>query len=421
MPESQIESVILKNKKEWTMDGVNLHELAERYGTPLYVTSQRRIQERFENIREAFLSFNWNFEIKYAIKANSNPRIVEILSRMGAGADVSNLTEYEIALRGGVAKEKIVMTPNNLDKNSLSQASDYGLAINFDDINQMNLLGRKLPHTVSFRINPGVGKGEFQGTTTAGPDAKFGIPSERSLEAYRVARDQGAKKFGIHMMTGSNVLDADYFGFVAGKLFALVRKISNELGIEFEYVDLGGGFGVPYRSGEKELDLKKVAQGVWNSMNKNYEGYDGKLPKILLEPGRYLVADSTILIGRVTNVKEYGKRFIGTDLGMTTLLRPALYGAYHPIVVLADHGGAEREGKIVGQVCENTDVIVNWRSIPDVKIDDLIAVLNAGAYGYAMSMNFNGNLRSSEVLISNGKAYLVRKRETVEDLLQNVV
>lgn len=404
------------------LENTDLNEIADKYGTPLYVTSSNRIAENYSRINEAFSSRYKKFSIKYAVKANSNPHIISILASLGSGADVSNLNELIIAERSGVNIENMLMTPNNLGAMELREASKRGVAINFDDIGQMESISNFLPRTVSFRVNPGIGRGEFPGTVTAGPKAKFGIPEEHVGEAYNSAKENGAEKFGIQMMTGSNVLDPEYFGVVTSKLFEIVNEISDQIGITFDFIDIGGGFGIPYRQGESELDIQRVAELVTENLKVKFGDSGKEIPALFIEPGRYLVADSTVLLGTVTNVKSYGKTFVGTDAGMNTLLRPALYGAYHPLTLVKRlDEESSITADVVGQICENTDRIAEERELPNVVPGDRIAVFNAGAYGYAMSNQFNGHGRPAEVLIANGKDRLIRKRETLEDLVRNVV
>ncbi len=404
------------------IDGLQMTTLADKYGTPLYVTSESRIRENYRRLHKAFSRWFKNFSVKYAVKANSNPRIISILASEGSGADVSNINELKLAKMGGISPSSMLMSPNNLDRNELLEASNQGVAINFDDIPQMELIHDSMPKVVSFRVNPGVGRGEFPGTVTAGPEAKFGIPEGHILEAYRKSKELGGRRFGIQMMTGSNVLDAEYFKFITSRLFEITSKISTSLGIDFEFIDIGGGFGVPYRPGETVLPVEDVARMVFEGLNDSFSSVGKELPELFIEPGRYLVADSTVLLGRVTNVKSYGKTFVGTDMGMNTLLRPALYGAYHGVAV-ANRMDAMNDSKadIVGQICENTDRIAVERDMPKVSMGDLIAVFNAGAYGFTMSNQFNGHGKPAEVLISKGKDALIRKRETIDDLTRNVV
>lgn len=401
---------------------VNLLDLARKYGTPLYVTSAERVRDNYGRINSAFTKEYSNFSIKYAVKANSNPHIISLISRMGSGADVSNINELLIAEKSGISTDRILMTPNNLGPDELREASKKGVAINFDDIGQMESISDSLPHTVSFRVNPGIGRGEFPGTVTAGPEAKFGIPEEHVAEAYESAKSSGANKFGIQMMTGSNVLDPEYFGVVTSKLFEIVSDISSSLGIQFDFIDIGGGFGVPYRPGEDQLDIGRVASLVAKNLREKYKEMDGTMPKLFIEPGRYIVADSTVLLGTVTNVKSYGKTFVGTDVGMNTLLRPALYGAYHPMAIANRlEEPYSMKGNIVGQICENTDRVAEDRDLPSVIVSDTIAIFNAGAYGYAMSNQFNGHGRAAEILIENNRDRLIRKRESFEDIMRTIV
>lgn len=404
------------------IDGLKATDLVQKFGSPVYVTSKTRLEKNFKRLHEAFSDHYPRISIKFAVKANSNPNIINVFQKLGGGADVSNFNELLIAKRAGIMPDNILMSPNNLGREELYKASREGVIINFDDITQLELVEDNPPLVACFRVNPGVGKGEFPGTTTAGPNVKFGIPEEKIVAAYRKAKELGIKRFGIQMMTGSNVLDPEFFGASTSRLLRIASKVSGETGIDFEFIDIGGGFGVPYRPGEVELDLQGVAKSVSSAIRNEFEPQGKDLPILFLEPGRLLAADSTVLLASVTTVKSYGKIFVGTDAGMNTLLRPALYGAYHPIEVAnrLDESTAYT-ANIVGQICESTDRLGENREIPEVKYGDIIAVFNAGAYGYSMSNQFNGHGRAAEVMISNGNAELIRRAETVEDLLSNVV
>ncbi|MCL5783450.1 MAG: diaminopimelate decarboxylase [Candidatus Thermoplasmatota archaeon] len=398
----------------------DLCELCDLHGTPLLVTSEKRLRENYRRIYNAFSSLYSRFEIRYAIKSNSNPAVISILRDEGSGVDVSSINELNIARYCGVPVEKILFSPNNASRDELLEALKNGVAVNFDDIGQLNILGDKHPETASFRINLNIEKGEFPGTTTAGPNAKFGMPESYAAEAYRQAREIGVRKFGIHVMIGSNVLSPDHFEHVAGEIFNAAGRISRETGIKFDFIDLGGGFGVPYRPEEKELNVDTVASSVINSLEKANAQYGLGNPKLLIEPGRYISADTTVLLGRVNNIKSYTKTFVGTDIGMNIMLRTALYGAYHHIVLANDLSRALSGPKeIVGQICENTDRIAKEREFPEARIDDIIAVFTSGSYVSSMSSNYNGRTRAREILLSDDGIHVVRERDKFEDFVRN--
>ena len=406
------------SKGHLTIDGIDVVPLAERYGTPLIVISENRIRNNIRLLVNAVSSNFESYEIKYAVKANPNPSILSIVKEEGLGIDASSRNEATLAIKMGFKPEKILFTPNFASKEELLWASSSGMAINFDSTHQLAQVSGKVPETVSFRIKINYGKGEFKGTTTSGHDAKFGILESEAIDAYETAKKMGAMKFGIHVMAGSNVMDPNHFRNVAESILTVVNNISERTGIVFEFVDLGGGLGVPYRPEEQPLDLKRVFETIHASFKKIL----GKepFPRLCIEPGRYIVADSSILLGTVTDVKIQEKKFLGSDISMNTLIRPALYGAKHHMV-LANKLDSQIDSKyeVVGQICENTDRIGKDISFPNPNVGDIIAVFDAGAYVASMASNYNGRPIPAELIIRDNKPILVRNRSTYSDYLSN--
>ena len=403
------------------LGGADLSSLADRYGTPLYVTDETRIRDNFRRFTDAF-SRRWSrFRTYYAVKANNNLAIMSILRQEGAGADCSGIHELQLASMAKFRVEDMLYTGAYNSDAELEYASQLGVTVNIDDVQILEKLARHgMPETISFRINPGFGKAEFDKILCAGSDSKFGIPEPLAKKAYERAKKLGAKRFGIHMMPGSSVLDAGYFGRVTDKLFQIAESVSEAIGIGFEFVDIGGGFGVPYRPGEKELDIERVAKEVTNRFKERFEG-SSHAPYLYAEPGRYLVADSTVLLTRVHAIKVTGKKFVGVDAGMNTLVRPAMYGAYHHMYACCRPGSRKKENvTVVGPICENGDVLAKDREMPVLREGDVIAVLNAGAYGYSMSSNYNSRPRPAEVLVRCGEDFLIREREDITDLLDRL-
>lgn len=396
----------------------NLVDLADQYGTPLFVTEETRIRENYRRLRDAF-SRRWKkFRLYYAVKANNNLAILNILRQEGSGADCSCVLELQLANLANFRIEDMLYTGNYNSDEELKFAAQLGVPVNLDDMTILERLAKfGLPETVCFRINPGFGKGGFDKLVFAGPDAKFGITLEVAERAYARAKKLGAKRFGIHMMAGSSVLDVDYFGQVTDKLFEIAAMISEKAGIEFDFVNIGGGFGVSYKPPEPDLDIDRVAAEVTDRFKARFEGA-GNVPYLYAEPGRYLLCDSTVLLGRVHAVKFTGKKFVGIDAGMNILLRPALYGAYHQMYV-ANRMNARKMEKVnvVGQVCENSDILAKDRELPVIDEGDVIAILNAGAYGYSMSSNYNTRPRAAELLVKDGEEFLIREREELTDIL----
>ena len=404
------------------LENTNLVETARKIGTPYIAVSENRIRENYRKISKAFRSRYSNFAIRYAVKAYPNLAVISILRKEGSGADVSTVDEIRIALKAGILPDDITYTPNNASEEELREAVEIGVNINFDDIAQMNLLGKDLPETVSFRVNPGIGGGEFKGIVTAGPKTKFGIPADVVESSYKRAMELGARKYGMQMMAGSNVLAWKHFDKISKAFFEMAGKVSRNLGIQFSYLDLGGGFGVPYRQDQKRLDIENAAGLIISNLKDACKKYGMIEPQLMIEPGRFLVSDSAVIIGKVTNVKSYDATFVGTDIGMNILMRPALYGAYHHIVV-ANRLDDELNFKadVVGQICESTDKIGVDMDLVKPEIGDYVAVFNAGAYVSSMSSNYNGHLKPAEILVHSNGFDIIRERETFENLISGML
>jgi len=293
--------------------------------------------------------------------------------------------------------------------------------LNLDDITMLETIRKTgVPEFISFRVNPGVNKGGMRSLYLAGPDAKYGVPLEQIVEAYRRAKCMGVKRFGLHAMTGSNVLDESYFESVAMILLDVVGKIKKNLGIRVERLNIGGGFGVPYRPDEKSLDLLKVAKRVRRAFDRQCAKYNLSEPILMAEPGRIIMADTAWLIGRVNVIKESYKKFIGIDAGMNDLPRPAIYDAYHHVTVVGRSlAGKKEKVNVVGRLCENNDQFAIDRLLPVARVGDLIAIHNAGAHAYAMGHNYNTRTRSAEYLLAaNGAIVKIRRAETILDIFR---
>ncbi len=400
------------------VDGRPLAELAERFGTPLYVTAGARIRASARRVRAAFAPVWPGYQLLYAVKANNNPAVVRILREEGCGADCSSPDEIRIARRAGVPRDRMLYTAAYPSEAELAFAVDSGVAVNLDDpglLPRLLRLGR--PRALSFRLNPGPTAAGREGLRFSGRRSKFGSPLERALEGYRAARRAGIDRFGAHTMPGSNVLAPGHFAFVGRFLGGAARRIEAATSVPIEFVDAGGGFGVPYAPGERPLDVGSVARLLSEGFRSVRPG--PPRPTLMNELGRYLVCDSTVLLTRATHVKGTSPTWVGVDAGMHTLLRPALYGAYHEIYPVAPRGGARREVNLVGPVCEDTDVVARARRLPPLREGDLLAIGNAGAYGFSMASQYNTRPRPAEVLVEGGAARLIRRRETIDDLLRN--
>ena len=401
---------------------IPVSELAERFGTPTYVYDEQKIRKNYRRVFNAFAKHYPDFKMFYAVKSCNNPAIVNILRQEGAGVDAASVNEILLAKHVGLGGEDVMFSGNFLSDEDIHQGLESGVIFNLDDISILpRLLKFGTPEILSFRVNPGYGKsnvGEF--VTNAGPNAKFGIHPDKVMDAYRMAKEAGVKRFGAHMMTGSCITDAEYFPFVTGLLMDIIGKAGRELKIDFEFIDLGGGLGIPYKPGEAALDLEKAAELTAKMFRDKAAEYGLRPPQLKMEPARYFVGNAGYIIGRVHSIKESYKKIAGTDIGMNTLARPAMYGSYHHIYVDGKEQDPRAAIGLCGQLCENTDFWVKERELPSTIAEgDLVVVENAGAYGFGMSYQYNGRLRPAEVLVNGDEATLIRTREDFDDMIRH--
>jgi len=406
--------------RELYIDGVSTIELAEKFDTPLYVISETRIRENYRRIRDALIRNYQKVRIYYAAKANANISVLGILENEGAYVDTVSLGEVFLALKAGFSPERILFTGTSVRNDELKSLLKSNVAINIDSLSQLNrLLKMAVPNLLSVRINPEIGAGHHDHCVTAGKDSKFGLWEEDAIKAYKTARKAGVKQFGIHMHIGSGILTIDPFILAIDKLLNIAKRIHDQTGADFEFVDMGGGLGVPYKSEEKELDLDLFSDKVLGLFQKRIDEYGFREPFFCVEPGRYIICDAGILLTTVNTVKTTPfRKFVGADAGFNTLIRPTMYGSYHHILVANKVGFPEEETyDVAGPICESGDILARDRKMPSIREGDLLAVLNSGAYGYSMSSQYNSRLRAAEVLVKNGKYGLIRQRENFDDLL----
>ncbi|HLN44412.1 MAG TPA: diaminopimelate decarboxylase [Candidatus Sulfotelmatobacter sp.] len=406
---------------ELYFDGISALELAKKYDTPLYIISEKRIKENYGRLRVALTSNYENTRIYYAAKANSNMSALRILENAGAYIDAVSPGEVSVALASGFSPDRIMFTGTSVRTDELEFLINSNVTINIDSLSQLNrLLNLQVPEILSVRVNPEVGAGLHNHVITAGKQSKFGLWETDVLQAYETAKKAGVRRFGIQMHVGSGVLNVEPFVQALEKMLNIAKKVHNEIDIEFEFVDIGGGLGVPYKPEDKELDLTVFSDRVLGAFKNHIEKDELGNPVFCVEPGRYLVADASILLTTVNTIKitPY-KKFIGVDAGFNTLVRPTMYGSYHHIAV-ANKLNAPDEliYDVVGPICESGDALAKDRCLPIVQEGDLLAVLDAGAYGYSMSSQYNLRPRAAEVLIACGKDKLVRKREQFDDLVK---
>ena len=396
-----------------------IQRAARRFPTPFFIYEESRIRANCREFRDTFRRYFPTFVPLNAVKANTNPEILRIIFSEGFGADASSEAEAWITKRLGAAG---MYTGNYTTEDEFRFVMRQGVfKLNLDDISMLPTI-RKLgvPEFLSFRINPGISQGGMKSLYFAGPDAKFGVHVRDAVAAYRQAKTMGVRRFGIHVMTGSNVLGERYFEEVASKLLEIAGMVKAAIGIDFECLNVGGGFGVPYRPEEKRLNLDKVARGIRRAFDLQCKRYNLREPVLMAEPGRWLMADAGWLVGRVHVIKHSYKTFVGIDAGMNDLPRPAIYDAYHHITVVGKPTrGRKAPVNVVGRLCENNDQFAKDRRLPVVAVGDLIAIHNAGAHAYAMGHNYNNRLRSAEVLITrSGTLKKIRRAETIRDLFR---
>ena len=398
-----------------------LENLADQYGTPTYVYSKSRLERNISYLLKAISISFANYQIYYAVKANSNINIIKILKNKfnNLGCDCSSPGELFAAEKANVNMSDCVYTGNYESIEDLKTAFNAGAEINLDDLNSFNRLKTiGVPEYVSFRLNPGKGHGQFKGIITGGKDSKFGIPKENIVEAYKSAKSFGVKRFGLQCHAGSSTLDADTFSDITEQILKSAREVEDSLERKLEKISIGSGFGIPYRDEEKPLNLQKLFKNI-NLVFKGYYGDDNKnWPTLCIEPGRILVADTGFILTRVTGTKSSYKQFIGLDAGMETLMRPALYGAFHRVQKIGENDGETLKYDITGRICENTDRISKDHNMPTINEEELCAIMDSGAYGYSMSHNFNTRPRSAEVLIDKEKLVLIRERESIENIFR---
>jgi diaminopimelate decarboxylase len=404
-------------QKTCPLDREQLEALTERYPTPFHIYDEMGIRE---NARCLQAAFDWNpgFKEYYAVKAAPNPYLLKILKSEGFGSDCSSFGELLLSDKVGITGENIIFTSNDTPAYEYQKAKDLGAIINLDDISHIQYLEDQvgLPELICCRYNPGPLKG---GNVIIGhpEEAKYGFTREQLFEGYRMLRDKGVKRFGLHTMVASNELEISYFLETAHMLFELVGELSAELGIEFEFVNLGGGIGIPYKPEENAIDLTALGEGVRNLYEKQIVGKGIKPLDIRLECGRMITGPYGYLVGRVLHKKNTYKQYVGLDASMANLMRPGMYGAYHHITVAGkEEAHCDFTCDVTGSLCENNDKFAIDRTIPQVDIGDLVVIHDAGAHGHSMGFNYNAKLRSAELLLrEDGSVIQIRRAENMDD------
>lgn len=403
--------------------GADAIELTNEYDTPLYVIDEEKVRNNYKRVYGAFSAQYNDFKIFYACKANTNLAVMRILEQEGSGIDAVSPGEIYTSLLAGFEPERILFTGNNATDDELKFAVDSGVTINLDSISALRRLSNLTdPEKVkiSFRINPKVGAGHHEHCITGGDLSKFGIMEEEAAEVYSMACDLGFTPIGIHTHIGSGILDPEPFMLAVETLMDVAGRVKEQAGIKFEFIDFGGGLGIPYTPEESKLDIETFSKEITDLYKDKLNEYDLGKPTMCIEPGRYIVGDASILLTKVNTIKQSYRKFAGVDAGFNTLLRPSMYGSYHHIVV-ANKPKAEnvQHIDIAGNICESGDLFARDRPMPEIEEGDVLAILNAGAYAFSMSSQYNSRPKTMEVLVNKGESEIVRERETFADVIAN--
>ena len=393
------------------MDRELLLALAKKYDTPLYVYDADKIASQYKKMVNAFSSVK-KVKINYAVKALSNISILHFFDQLGAGVDTVSVQEVQLCLKAGYKPENIIFTPNGVSLEELEQAMGYGVHINIDNISILEQFGQKYPKIpVCVRINPHVLAGGNHKISVGHIDSKFGISIHQLPHIHRIAENTGIYINGIHMHTGSDIYDVDAFIRATEILFNTAATFKY-----LDFIDFGSGFKVPYKEGDISTDIEELGKKLSSRFNKFCKEY-GKELTMMFEPGKFLVSEAGKFLVKVNVVKQTTSTvFAGVDSGLNHLIRPMFYDAYHHIENISNPDGRERFYTVVGYICE-TDTFGSNRRISEITEGDILCLNNAGAYCFTMASNYNSRYRPVEVMVHKGKDYLIRERETIEDLL----
>lgn len=395
-----------------------IEEIIKDYPTPFHIYDEKAI---LDNAKEFIEAFSWaaGFKEYFAVKALPNPHILRLLATLGIGADCSSIAELYLSEMAGIKGEDIMFTSNDTPAHEYKKAYEMGAVINLDDITHIEFLEKtlgKLPELLCFRYNPGPLKG---GNDIIGKpeEAKYGLTRQQMIEAYKISKEKGVKRFAMHTMVASNELNPEYFAETAVILFQLAADIYKETGIEMEFINLGGGVGIPYRPEQNKIEWKDLSARIKKAYDEVIKSA-GISPKVYFELGRAITGPYGYLVTKAIHEKHIYKEYIGLDACMANLMRPALYGAYHHITVMGkENEKCDHTYDVAGSLCENNDKFAVDRKLPKIDMGDIIVIHDTGAHGHAMGFNYNGKLRSAELLLKkDGSVEMIRRTETLNDL-----
>ena len=395
------------------MNTEHLLELANKYGSPLYAYDTQKIASQYKRITTSFSEVK-NLQLNYAVKALSNINILRFFKKLDAGLDTVSIQEVNLGLAAGFDPKKIIYTPNGVSLSEIETVAKLGVQINIDNLSILELFGQKHPEIpVCIRINPHIMAGGNSKISVGHIDSKFGISIHQVPHISRVVENTNMHINGIHMHTGSDILDIDTFLRATEILFDVAKQFDS-----IDFIDFGSGFKVPYKEGDISTDIEQLGVQLSGRFNEFCNDF-GRDVTLMFEPGKFLVSEAGYFLAKVNVVKQTTSNvFAGVDSGFNHLVRPMMYNAYHHITNLSNPKGRDRYYSVVGYICE-TDTFGSNRRISEISEDDILCFHNAGAYCFSMASNYNSRFRPAEVMIYEGKDYLIRKRETFDDILRN--
>jgi diaminopimelate decarboxylase len=391
-----------------------LRDIVRHFGTPFHIYDEAGIRETGRALKKAFSRLE-GYREYFAVKALPNPAILKIMADLGFGFDCSSIPELVLGRQAGGRSADIMFTSNNTSAEEFLAASkEGGCILNLDDISLIPKVPQ-MPELICFRYNPGSSR---TGNSIIGhpEEAKYGVTDQQLPDAYRKARERGARRFGLHTMLVSNEINYEYMVQTAATLLELIERIGKELSIRFEFINIGGGFGIPYRPEAGPLDLDAMAAGI-TDLILSFEKRMGYKPDLFTESGRYMTGPHGVLVTRAINRKDIYRKYIGVDACMSALMRPGMYGAYHHITVPGKNASQNTTVvDVVGSLCENNDKFAVERPLPGIEDGDILCIHDTGAHGHAMGFNYNGRLRPQELMLgTNGAVELIRRAETMDD------
>ena len=406
-------------KKETFVTKAQLDEIIKEYPTPFHLYDEKGIRENIEALKEAF-AWNKGFREYFAVKATPNPFLINILREYGCGCDCSSYTELMLSEAIGATGEAIMFSSNETPAEEYKYANDLGAIINLDDITHIDFLEETIghiPETISCRYNPG-GLFKISNDIMDNPgDSKYGMTTEQLFEAFKILKSKGAKEFGIHAFLASNTVTNEYYPMLAKVLFEMAVKLQKETGVHIKFINLSGGIGIPYTPDQEPNDIHAIGRGVKKVYNQVLVPAGMGDVELYTELGRFMMAPYGCLVTKAIHEKHTHKEYIGVDACAVNLMRPAMYGAYHHITVMGkENAPLDHKYDVVGSLCENNDKFAIDRMLPEIEKGDLLVIHDTGAHGFAMGYNYNGKLKSAELLLkTDGSIQLIRRAETPAD------